>query len=203
MPSYIETKSLAELNGSGTDKIIGIERRSASHLRISETVIPAYDLNVQLVESSTPAMLAQSEDAYRYEEPIAFLAWSPHWMNEAYDFRYLEDPEDAQGKFNDPARISFIVREDLSEVDPTAYAFLKALPLSEKELIQIEAGINRRGPGEPREGVELWLSYGSRKTRVWSSPGWTPPEKPNSVTGYASLTSVRPVGARRCSYSSS
>ena len=166
VPYYMQTTSLSELDSSGTNMIIGIEAGAPFHPQISRKVIPAYDLDVQLVESSTPAMLAQLDKAYRYKEPIAFLAWSPHWMNQKYDFHYLEDPKDAQGIFNDPAKISSIVNRDFAETDATAYAFLKTLSLSEEDLIQIEANINEN-PREPAKGVNAWLSENRETVQPW------------------------------------
>jgi glycine betaine/proline transport system substrate-binding protein len=167
VPYYMKISSLAELDRSGTDKIIGIEPRAEFHPRISEKVIPAYDLDVQLVESSTLAMLAELDEAYKYKEPIAFLAWSPHWMNGKYDFRYLEDPKDAQGVFNDPAKISSIVNKDFAERDSTAYAFLRTLSLSEEELIRIEADIIEKGSRSPEKGVKSWISENRETVQPW------------------------------------
>lgn len=167
VPYYMEIDSLAELDRSGTDKIIGIEPRAPFHPRISETVIPAYDLDVRLVESSTPAMLAQLDEAYKYKEPIAFLAWSPHWMNSKYEFRYLKDPKDAQGKFNDPAKLSSIVRKDLPEDDPTAYEFLKTLSLSEEQVIQLETDINEEGSRDPTKGINVWVAQNQDVVQPW------------------------------------
>jgi glycine betaine/proline transport system substrate-binding protein len=36
-------------------------------------------------------MLAEVENRYDNREDFAFVAWSPHWMNQRYDFKYLED----------------------------------------------------------------------------------------------------------------
>ncbi|HZY64355.1 MAG: glycine betaine ABC transporter substrate-binding protein [Actinomycetota bacterium] len=167
VPYYMQVDSLAELDQAGTDQIIGIEPRSAFHPQITREVIPAYDLDVHLVESSTPAMLAQLEEAYKYKEPIVFLAWSPHWMNGKYRLRYLKDPKDAQGVFNDPARISSIVRRDLAEDDPTAYEFLRTLSLSDEEVVEIELSINERGSRNPVRGVEAWVSQNREVVQPW------------------------------------
>jgi glycine betaine/proline transport system substrate-binding protein len=67
--------------------------------RIQTEVVPRYHLKASLVEATTPAMLAELEQAYSMKEPFVFLAWSPHRMNQEYEFRYLvaineaEDPE--------------------------------------------------------------------------------------------------------------
>jgi glycine betaine/proline transport system substrate-binding protein len=110
-------------------------------------------------------MLSELEKAYEMREPIAFFGWSPHWMNARYDFRYLEDPRDLQGDFNNPARISSIVNADLSEDDPTAYAFIKALSLGEEQINQLEADINETG--DPVEGVKAWLEDNNNVVQPW------------------------------------
>ena len=53
-------------------------------------------------------------------------------MNERYDYRMLEDPEDALGGLNDPAELLMIVNQDLPQRDPVAYAFMDALTLDEE-----------------------------------------------------------------------
>lgn len=52
---------------------------------------------MEIVESSTQGMLSAVERAIDREEPIVFLAWSPHWMNSVYDITYLDDPENVWG----------------------------------------------------------------------------------------------------------
>jgi glycine betaine/proline transport system substrate-binding protein len=157
VPSYMDVRSLAELDRAGTDMIIGIEPGAAVHPQIKNEVIPGYDLEMKLVESSTPAMLSELEKAYEEREPMVFYGWSPHWMNARYDLRYLEDPRDLQGDFNDPARISSIVNADLPEDDTIAHAFLQAISLDEGQINRLEAEINAAGSADPEEGVRNWL----------------------------------------------
>ena len=164
VPYYMDVRSLSELDRAGTNLIIGIEPGSAVQPQIEDKVIPGYDLDMKLVESSTPAMLSELEMAYEMRQPIVFFGWSPHWMNARYDFRYLEDPKDLQGKFNDPAKISSIVNEDLSD-DPVAYAFLKAISLDEEQINQLEADINEAG--DPDEGVKVWLEKNRDVAKPW------------------------------------
>lgn len=165
VPGYMDVLSLPELDKAGTDMIIGIEPGSAVHPQIKNKVIPGYDLDMKLVESSTPAMLYELEKAYKEREPFVFYAWSPHWMNLRYDFRYLKDPRDLLGDFNDPAKISTIVNEGLPEDDPAAYAFLKAISLNEEQVNQMEADINEAG--DPIKGVQTWLEDNRDVVEPW------------------------------------
>jgi len=165
---YMNIDSLTELERAGTNEIVGIEPGASFHPQIRNVVFKEYGLeNFKLVESSTAAMLAAVEEASSNKEPILFLAWSPHWMNEVYDIVYLKDPKDAQGKFNDSSRITTVVNEDLSEEEPVAYAFLKAVSLNEEQLNSLELEIKRAGQDEPVKGVKNWLEKNRDVVRPW------------------------------------
>jgi glycine betaine/proline transport system substrate-binding protein len=165
VPYYMDVQSLSELDQAGTDMINGIEPGSAVMPQIYNKVIPGYDLDMKLVESSTSAMLSELEKAYKTREPIVFFGWSPHWMNTRYDFRYLEDPRDLQGRFNDSAEISSIVKENLSKDDPVAYEFIKSISLSKEQINQMEADIIEAG--DPEAGVRAWLEDNRSVVRPW------------------------------------
>jgi glycine betaine/proline transport system substrate-binding protein len=172
VPSYMEgVTSIEDLNQSGAERIIGIEPGAIITTKIEENVIPDYNLTLEHEPSSTAAMLAEVERLYNDGEPFVFPPWCPHpmcgevsgWHGQSpkdlggmYDFRYLEDPKNALGNLDEPAKISTIVNEELSDEDPVAYAFLKALRLSEEELISLETEISKAGD-DAIKGSEAWL----------------------------------------------
>jgi glycine betaine/proline transport system substrate-binding protein len=162
----MDVQSLSKLDHAGTDMINGIEPGSAVMPQINNKVIPGYHLDMKLVESSTSAMLSELDKAYKLREPIVFFGWSPHWMNFRYDFRYLEDPSDLQGRFNDSAEISSIVNENLSEHDPAAYELIKSISLTKDEVNQMEADINEAG--DPEAGVKAWLEDNHSVVQPWT-----------------------------------
>ncbi len=165
VPDYMKTKSVADLDNSGTNMIVGLGSDAALNPVIYNKVIPAYDLHMKLVESSTPAMLDELNRAYKEKEPIVFLGWSPHWMNVDYKFRYLKDPKDAQGKYNNPSRLSSIVRKGLKDDDPVAYELLDSISLTEKQVNQMEGDINKAG--DPATGVKAWLKDNRDVVKPW------------------------------------
>jgi glycine betaine/proline transport system substrate-binding protein len=167
VPDYMDIQSLEELDQAGTNEITGIEPSASFHPVIRNEVIPGYNLDMKLVESSTAAMLSELEKKYKAKEPIVFLAWSPHWMNAEYDFHYLDDPKDLQGEFDNPSRITTVVNEDLPDEDPVAYAFLKAISLDEEQVNQMEADINEAGAGDPEKGVRNWLEDNRDVVQPW------------------------------------
>ena len=165
VPYYMDVQSLSKLDHAGTDIIYGIEPGSAVMPQLEDNVIPGYHLHMKLVESSTTAMLSELDTAYRMRQPIVFFGWSPHWMNTRYDIRYLKDPRDLQGRFNDSAEISSIVNENLSEDDPAAYRLIKSIALSKDEVNQMEEDINEAG--DPEAGVKAWLEDNRSVVQPW------------------------------------
>jgi len=165
VPSYMEITSIDQLNETNADLILGIEPSAVVTQMVADEVIPQYGLKQKLVEAPTEGMLAEVEIRYNNKEDFAFLAWSPHWMNQRYDFRYLEDPKDALGDTNDPAEISTIVDEDLREEDPVAYAFLNALKLTEEQINDLENVINEEE--DPLEGSRIWARDNRDVVQPW------------------------------------
>jgi glycine betaine/proline transport system substrate-binding protein len=165
VPSYMNTTSLEQLNESKADMIFGIEPGSVVMGVVYDGVMPTYGLKQKLVEASTEGMLTEVERRYRDREEFALVAWSPHWMNQRYDLRYLEDPEDAFGELNDPARITTIVSKNLAEKDPEARAFMDALVLDEVHLNDLESTINE--VGDPQEGARQWEQDNREVWQPW------------------------------------
>src|SRR5829696_7937953 len=128
VPSYMTgVDSIADLNQSGAERIIGIEPGAVISEKIEKNVIPDYNLTLEHEPSSTAAMLAEVERLYQDEEPFVFPPWCPNPMcgevtgtfgardfPGQFNFRYLEDPKNSQGNLDEPAKISSIVSEDLS-----------------------------------------------------------------------------------------
>jgi glycine betaine/proline transport system substrate-binding protein len=165
VPAYMDVRSIDQLNGTDAQFIFGIEPSSVMQQEVGEEVIPAYSLEQKLVEAPTAGMLAEVERLYATRENFVFLAWSPHWMNQRYDIRYLEDPKDAMGVTNDPAECSTIVRGSLREEDPVAYAFMDALELTEEQINGLEYAINKED--DPLAGARRWASENRDVVQPW------------------------------------
>jgi glycine betaine/proline transport system substrate-binding protein len=156
VPAYMkDVRSISDLDSSGTDMITGIEPGAVLMKKIETDVVPRYDLQSSLVGATTPAMLAELEQAYSMEEPFVFLAWSPHWMNQEYEFRYLSDPKNAMGSVDAPQTLHSVTREGFAEDKPDAYAFINAMRLDEDQVGSLELAINEAE--DPEAGVSRWL----------------------------------------------
>jgi glycine betaine/proline transport system substrate-binding protein len=165
VPAYMDVRSIDELNSTDVKLIWGIEPSSVMQQEVDQEVMSAYGLKQKLVAAPTAGMLAEVEHLYSFREEFIFLAWSPHWMNQRFDIRYLEDPKDAMGPTNDPAECSTIVREGLQEDDPVAYAFMEALKLTEEQINDLESVINDED--DPLAGARRWASENRKVIRPW------------------------------------
>jgi len=171
VPAYMEgVNSIADLNQSGAERIIGIEPGAVITTKVEENVIPDYNLTLEHEPSSTAAMLAEVERLYKDKEPFVFPPWCPHpmcgtvygwkeWggpkdLPGMYDFRYLEDPKNSLGNLDEPAKIFAIVNEDLRNDNPDAYTFMNELRLNEEQLIALEKA--QAEVGEVK-GAQTWL----------------------------------------------
>ena len=165
VPAYMDVRSIDQLNGTDAPFILGIEPSSVMMRWVGREVVPAYGLEQKLVAAPTAGMLVEVERLYTFKEEFIFLAWSPHWMNQRFDIRYLEDPKDAMGVTNDPAKCSTIVRGGLREKDPVAYAFMDALELTEEQINDLEYTINQED--DPLVGARRWASENREVVRPW------------------------------------
>lgn len=96
VPDYVDIDSIEELKGRADEfdgRIIGVEP-SAGMMLTGKKTVEEYGLeNYEIMEGSTPALLAELEKATKNNEPMVFLAWRPHTMFQNYDIKVLEDPK--------------------------------------------------------------------------------------------------------------
>lgn len=171
VPDYVEAQSITDLPAYRSEfggKIIGIEPSAGEMRIVKNKVIPGYNLSgYTLVPGTTPKMLDQLGQAIQQTQPIVVTLYKPNWAFTVYNLRYLKDPKGLISGLRD--RIYTIVGQNLSQKDPVAYAFLKAIRLSPHQLGNLELKI--QAADSPEEGVEDWLSggkagFGARTTQV-------------------------------------
>ncbi|GGZ07618.1 ABC transporter permease/substrate binding protein [Streptomyces poonensis] len=160
VPAYMDgIDSLADLKGeAGTfdGKITGIEASAGEMKLLKSKVLGEYGLDdeYKVVDSSTPAMLAELERAYSKKEPIVVTLWSPHWAYSDYELKKLKDPKGAWGEGD---AVHAVSRKGFADDDPTVAKWLKDFKLSEKQLTSLESEINKAGKGGQQEAVRTWL----------------------------------------------
>src|ERR671932_1389470 len=165
VPAYMNITSVDQLNDTNVTEILGIEPGAVISQKIPNDVIPAYGLKQKYVESSTAGMLAEVQRRYDNREEFAFVPWKPHWMNQRYNIRYLDDPRGALGDLTQSAEITGIVRSCFENDDPVAYAFMNNLRLTEDQVNDLEDTINTAG--DPQEGARQWARNNPDVVQPW------------------------------------
>ena len=102
VPDYVtDVNTIADLKGKAAQfdgRIVGIEAGAGEMKAMREKVIPAYGLtDYNLVEGSSPAMLASLDSAIKQKQPIVVTLWQPHWAFSRFPLKVLEDTQTAFG----------------------------------------------------------------------------------------------------------
>ena len=172
VPNYMRTNSgqkitsIAQLNDTDATKIYGIEAGLPMTEAINNKAIPQYNLKQKQVISGTAGMLSELTKLYPEKKPFVFVAWSPHWMNQVYDFTYLQDPKGALGSLTKPSQLSAIVNKDLPKNNAASYAFLNAFTMDSKQLNTLEEEI-RKANDDGVKGAKAWLKSNGDVVKPW------------------------------------
>ncbi|MEV4330164.1 ABC transporter permease/substrate binding protein [Streptomyces sp. NPDC049597] len=160
VPSYVEgVDSLDDLKGRGDEfkgRIVGIEPGTETMNILKNKVLPDYgiDEEFEVVDSSTPGMLAELKRAYAKKEPIAVMLWTPHWAYNEYDLTKLADPKKSFGEGDE---IHTVASKDFPSQYPRLTEWFKNFRLDEKQLAGLENEIQKRGTGHEEEAVKAWM----------------------------------------------
>ncbi len=171
VPEYMDVDSiedLAGLEGELDGRIVGIEP-GAGLTRVSrEAVMPGYGLDAfELVEGSTPAMLAELERAIKDEAPIVVTLWRPHWAYSVFPIKDLADPEGALGEAEE---IHAVARAGFSDDFPEVAEWMAAFRMNDDQLAGLEdLVLNEYGAGQEEAAVDEWLSDADNRALV---DGW-------------------------------
>ncbi len=135
VPSYVTIDKISELNAH-KDKfkgvITGIDSGAGMMRQTADYIIPEYELELELVPSSGPAMTAALSAAVEAGEWIVVTGWRPHWMFGRWDLKILE--QDADKTVWEEGSIHIQGRADIAEDKPTLAAFLKNMHLTDPQL---------------------------------------------------------------------
>ncbi|MGW7366168.1 ABC transporter permease/substrate binding protein [Streptomyces sp. NPDC054841] len=171
VPSYVQgIDSLEDLKGkSGQFKgrIIGIEPSAGMMGILKDKVLKEYGLEgeYQVVDGSTPGMLAELKRAYDKKEPVVTTLWSPHWAYSTYDLKKLKDPKGTWGKGDG---VHTLARKGFSEENPQAGEWLKNFKMTEQQLTGLEAKIQETGKGKEQDAVRAWLKENPGLAAKWT-----------------------------------
>ena len=118
------------------NRIVGIEPGAGLTEAVMDNTMPTYGLDgMELLTSSTPAMLAELQAALDNGENIAVTLWRPHWAYDAFDIKDLADPE---GTLGDVEEIHSFAREGLSDDMPEITEWISNFKMDSELLYSLE-----------------------------------------------------------------
>ncbi|WCD95656.1 ABC transporter permease/substrate binding protein [Streptomyces sp. HUAS 31] len=171
VPSYVKgVNSLEDLKNNASKfkgKIIGIEPSAGMMGMLKDTVLKKYGLEgtYEVVDGSTPAMLAELKRAYAKKEPVLVTLWSPHWAYSDYDLTKLKDPKGAWGKGDG---VHTLARKGFAGDNPEVGKWLKDFSMTEKQLTSLESQITKAGKGKEQDAVRTWLNRNPGLLDKWA-----------------------------------
>jgi glycine betaine/proline transport system substrate-binding protein len=149
-------------------KIYGIEPGNDGN-RLIQKMIDGNQFGLggfELVESSEQGMLAQVQRAVRAKEPIVFLGWEPHPMNEKFKMAYLAGGDDVFGPDFGGAKVHTNIRAGYAAECPNVGKLLSNLVFSLQMENEIMGAILDDGV-EPEAAATAWLKAHPEAMTPW------------------------------------
>lgn len=172
VPEYVEVDSISNLNNYVEEfdgQITGIDA-GAGIMQTTEEVIEEYNLDLELITSSGPAMTAALSNAIENEEWIVVTGWQPHWKFGRWDLKFLKQDDDRV--LWESGNIHIMGRENLGEDNPELAAFLSNMKFNEEQLADLMVKVN-----ESDEDVavvtEQWMNDNEELIESWIPDGAT------------------------------
>ncbi len=165
VPEYVKADSIEDLKNQAEDfdnQIIGIEA-GAGVVQLPEKAIEDYDLDMELVTSSSAAMTASLEKAYRAKKPVAVTGWKPHWKFAKMELKFLEDPKKTYGEAEN---IHTLVRKGLEEDNPKAYQIMDRFYWTSQDMEEVMLLIEEGK--SPEEAAAEWVKNHPDKVEQWT-----------------------------------
>ena len=168
VPSYVDINTIADLKGREAEfqgRIVGIEAGAGEMKAMREKIIPAYGLtDYELVEGSSPAMLATLDSSIKQNQPVVVTLWQPHWAFSRYDLKILEDP---QGAWGPPDKMEIIATKGWSAANPEVAGWLKNFKITPEQLSSLMLALQDGGKGQEEETTKKWIAENQQLVDSW------------------------------------
>ena len=168
VPAYVPIDSIEEMNANKDKfdgKIIGIEP-GAGLMRQTKEVIESYGLDFELVDGSTAAMTATLKSAMAKKQWIAAVMWTPSWMTQAFDVKFLKDPKNVQ---QPPQSYYWIGRKGFIQNYPKAREIMAGVFVPLEDNIKMTGYIKDGLKAD--QAVDKWLGDNQLVTERWMTIG--------------------------------
>ncbi|MBD3615110.1 MAG: glycine betaine ABC transporter substrate-binding protein [Gracilimonas sp.] len=161
VPDYIEAQSISDLEGSMSE-IIGIGS-GAGIMASTQRALEAYNLSLNLLEGSEETMTETLVEAIKRREPIVVTGWTPHWIYNRYDLKFLDDPQNIYGESE---KIHTIARKNFTTEHARASLFFERFDLTEEQLGALMDEVETF-PDNERRAVRNWIKENEFIVNRW------------------------------------
>lgn len=164
VPIYMDVDSIEDLTNQANQTITGIEP-GANMMATTENAYKEYK-NLEgwnVLTSSAGAMTAALSQAISNNEEIIITGWSPHWIFNAYDLKYLDDPK---GLYGDEEYIGTFARNGLKEDAPEAYSVLDRFNWSAEDIESVMFDIMEGMSAT--DAAKKWIANNQDKVAEWT-----------------------------------
>lgn len=166
VPGYVNIDSVEQLTENADmlgGRIVGIEP-GAGLMRETADAVEKYDIGMTLVEGSTAAMTAALQSAVQRQEPIVVTLWTPTWMFEKFEMKFLADP---QGVFAPPQSYNLIARNGFSAEKPEAREILSGIFMPIADVAAINSAV---ADGQTMEAAtQAWIDAHGELISRWGN----------------------------------
>ena len=172
VPDYVtDVNTVADLKGKAAvfdGRIVGIEAGAGEMKAMREKVIPGYGLEGEynLVEGSSPAMLASLDSAIKQNQPIVVTLWQPHWAFSRFPIKVLDDTQTA---FGPPDQMQIVATKGWSEANPEVAGWLKNFKITPEQLSDLMLKIQNGGKGQEQATAKQWAADNKQVVDAWFS----------------------------------
>jgi glycine betaine/proline transport system substrate-binding protein len=176
VPDYVtDVNTVADLKGKAAmfdGRIVGIEAGAGEMKAMREKVIPGYGLGDEynLVEGSSPAMLASLDSAIKQKQPIVVTLWQPHWAFSRFPIKVLDDTQTA---FGPPDQMQIVATKGWGAANPEVAGWLKNFKITPEQLSDLMLKIQNGGKGQEQATAKQWAADNKQVVDAWFS-GTTP-----------------------------
>jgi glycine betaine/proline transport system substrate-binding protein len=172
VPDYVtDVNTIADLKGKAAQfdgRIVGIEAGAGEMKAMREKVIPGYGLGDEynLVEGSSPAMLASLDSAIKQKQPIVVTLWQPHWAFSRFPIKVLDDTQTA---FGPPDNMQIVATKGWGEANPEVAGWLKNFKITPEQLSDLMLKIQNGGKGQEQATAKQWAADNKQVVDAWFS----------------------------------
>jgi glycine betaine/proline transport system substrate-binding protein len=170
VPDYVtDVNTIADLKGKAAQfdgRIVGIEAGAGEMKAMREKVIPGYGLEGEynLVEGSSPAMLASLDSAIKQNQPIVVTLWQPHWAFSDFPLKVLDDTQTA---FGPPDQMQIVATKGWGAANPEAAGWLKNFKITPEQLSDLMLKIQSGGKGQEQATAKQWIADNQQVVDAW------------------------------------